>query len=510
MDNRVARTALGPAGMRGMAGRLVRGDAARPGPRRATVATALLALLGAPLGGCGAVDRATSFLGLGGGPHPAQPRYVAAFLGAAAAEDPRAALVARDSLAAGGSAADAAVAAAFALTVTLPSRAGLGGGGACLFFDPRRNASEAVLFPAVAPPAPAPFSATAGADRPAAVPLMARGLFALHARFGRRPFEEAVVPAEQLARFGNAVSRALAADLATVGPPLLADPRAGAVFGAAGVGANLVQPELATTLAQIRTAGVGDFHQGALGRRVAEASIPAGGGLDAAMLRDAVPRTASPVTLRVGQDTAAFLPPPADGGLAAAAAFEALRAGADPATAGARALAVAAASRRGGAEPAVLLAQPPAGGGLGALPASTALAVLDNGGGAVSCAFSMNNLFGTGRMLPGLGFLLAAAPRPGAVEPPLLAASLVFNPNTRSFRYAGAGSGQAAAAMAVAAPMAAHLLRRAGLDAAMATIPEPGRGAAIGCPGMLPGASGTCQAAVDGRGAGLAVLGGGN
>ncbi len=469
------------------------------------VATALAASLLSPLAGCGAADRAASFLGLTGGPQPGQPGYVAGFLGAAAADEPRAALVARDSLAAGGSAADAAVAAAFALTVTLPSRAGLGGGGACLFFDPRRGTSEAVLFLAAAPAGFAP-----GADRPAAVPLMARGLFALHARFGRRPFEEAVVPAEALARFGSPVSRALAADLATVGAPLLVDPRAREVFGAAGAaGATLTQPELATTLAQIRTAGVGDFHQGALGRRVAEASGPAGGGLDAGSLRDAVPRTATPVTLRVGLDTAVFLPPPADGGLAAAAAFEALRAGADPAAAGGRAVAVAATSRRGGAEPAALLARPPEGGGLGPLPASTALAVLDNQGGAVSCAFTMNNLFGTGRVLPGLGFLLAAAPRAGAVEPPLLAAALVFNPNLRAFRYAGAGSGQEAAPMAVAAPMAAHLLRRAGLDAAMAAVPEPGRGVAIACPDGLPGSPGSCRAAVDGRGAGLAVLGGG-
>ena len=61
------------------------------------------------------------------------------------------------------------------------------------------------------------------------------------------------------------------------------------------------------------------------------------------------------------------------------------------------------------------------------LPASTSFATLDKDGNAVACALSMDNLFGTGRVLPGLGILLAASP--AAVPPPLYSAAIAWNEN---------------------------------------------------------------------------------
>jgi gamma-glutamyltranspeptidase/glutathione hydrolase len=139
------------------------------------------------------------------------------------------------------------------------------------------------------------------------------------------------------------------------------------------------------------------------------------------------------------------------------------------------------------------------------LPASTGLVVVDRDGMAVSCVFTMNNLFGTGRIAPGTGIVLAAAPGLGQVAPPLLAAGIVHVPNTRAFRAAATGSGQAMAPVALATALSGAL-RGAEAGAALAGVPEPGRALLVTCPRTLPGNAAGCTAAVDPRGAGL-VLG---
>jgi gamma-glutamyltranspeptidase/glutathione hydrolase len=468
----------------------------------------LSGLLALALPGCGTISSTFGALTDGGVPAGAAG-HVRGFLGGVAAEDPSAALAAREVLSAGGSATDAAVAAAWVMAVTLPSRVGVGGGGACLVYNQRKNATEAVMFvPGQRVGVPA------GADRPAAVPMFARGLFALHTRIPVRPFEELMAPAEQMARLGTPVSRGLAEDLAAVATPLLADPGARAVFGrpdgrVKGAGEPILQPLLATTLTQLRLSGVGDMHQGLLARRLEEASRPVGGNLTLDEMRGpgALPTVAPPLVVQgSNRDQVAFLPLPVDGGLAGAATYLALKSGQSMEAAAARGQAVAATWRRqGGAADTLLTANVPAA-GTGPLPASAGLAVFDRNGNAVSCAFTMNNLFGTGRVAPGMGMLLASAPGIGAVQPPLLSAGIAWSPNLAAFHMVAAGSGQHAAPLAVAGPLARIVEGGMAPQPAVASgrLP-PARGQYGICTSYLPGSESLCVAVTDPEGHGVAL-----
>ena len=413
-------------------------------------------------GGCSSLQSVKQEF-LGGRPAGGEAARLPGFLGAVAADAPRAALAAREGLATGGNAADAAGALAYTLFVTLPSRAGLGSGGACLAYNPDRNgpghgSPEAILFTPAAP-----RNLSGPVDRPAAVPTTPRGMFALHARYGKKPFESLVAPAEELARFGTPASRALVRDLAVVAAPLSADPNARAVFAPGGVplreGQQLQQPDLGSTLSQLRTAGVGDLYQGALAARLEDASRIAGAGLTVADLRAALPSTAAPVVVRAGRDSVAFLPPPADGGLGAAAALQLLqRSPGDVSTANGVALNAVARWRAGGTTAEQILAQPQTGGAAPqTLPASTSFVVLDRDGNAVSCALTMGILFGIGRIAPGTGILLAASNALRSNQP-------------------------------MPAP-----------------VPEPGRANVVACSRYLPDNEDTCAWATDPRGAGLAL-----
>jgi gamma-glutamyltranspeptidase/glutathione hydrolase len=465
---------------------------------RLTSSVCIFATLAASLAGCGTLGSVKR--SIFGGPDPNAPKILSGFIGGAVADEPRAALAAKQVLALGGNAADAAVTLAFMLSVTLPSRASLGGGGACLVYQPgarspNQGAPEAIVFLPGAP-------AQAGGDRPVAVPTMARGFYLLSARYGTRNFASLLAPAQEAARDGMSVSRALAQDLSQVAGPLAADPYAAAVFAPGGTalveGNRLIQTDLANTMSVIGTVGVGDFYQGGLAQKMSAAIATAGGDVSVEDLRRVRPLLLPPLVQPGGADEVAFLPLPADGGLAAAAAFQVLE-HSPGAYEQARAASEAAAARfraQGGSAEA-LLAQPGSATPLPALPASTSFTVLDRNGGAVACALTMNNLFGTGRIAPNTGIVLAASPT--SKPTPLLAAAIAWR---SAFRAAVGGSGQNGAGLAVASGMAQAL---SGAD--ISPVPDPGRANVISCPSYVPGGANTCRFTTDPRGAGLAAVG---
>lgn len=384
------------------------------GARVLVATTAALLLLAA----C-ADDRTAGVLG-----------QVEGFSGLVAADEPQAVLIGRDVLALGGLATDAAVAMGFALSVTLPSSAGLGGGGVCLVADaepptgPDRTADTVQALEFLPDP-------TTGPGQAMGVPALARGLFALHARYGSLRWESLVMPAETLARFGAPVSRALARRVPAGParparfPPTLAE------------GDRLVHHDLAAVLGRLRQWGAGDLHDGLLAREMLAAAQTAGLALTIEDLRRELPRWGSADTTPRGNETV----------------YRIARGG-EPASPSATTGGTAGEGGTGS-------------GGDG----TTGFVVADRLGNAVSCVLTLGRPFGLGQEMPGQGFFVAA-PEAGTTAGPDLAALVMVNRHVREFHLALAAGGFGARSLMdqVTGPLLADSL----------SDPTPALGAVVG------------------------------
>lgn len=479
-----------------MSERFIKTRSARLAPLRSAPARMLALALASALTACSSLNPLTSFT-------REKPQSVSGFVGDVVADEPQAALAARDVLAKGGNAADAAAALGMALSVTLPSRASLGAGGACLAWKPGEQEGHAFIF------LPNAGQVDAKADRPAAVPMLVRGLYLMQLRYGSVEFADVVLPARNMARDGVPVSPLLAADMSAVEGPLLADEKTRNIFSNGNgqvlkVSDLMVQPRLAGALERIRLAGAGDFYTGALAQTFAQAAQDAGGGLTKADLRNSLATTERPLTLHANGVDISFLPPPADGGLGTAAAFAGSRAQAmvrgESVVSGWRARQAGKGASVADAQALLNSGSLPSGSALPPLPASTSFVVTDRQGGVVSCGLTMNNLFGTGRVAGSTGIILAASP---AKRPlPLLTAAIAHN-GTSQFRAAATASGQN-----VASDTAAVALQAAIAGGRPEVTNGPGRANFVSCPAGLPGNSAKCFGWTDPRGNGLAVSSG--
>lgn len=363
------------------------------------------------------------------------------------ADEPRAALVGRDVLVAGGSAADAAVAMYFAMSVTYPSSAGLGGGGVCIVRQPPRTKEEDPRTEALDFLGPASTAEAPGLMR-VAVPGNVRGMYALHARYGRLRWSQLVRPAETLAEFGAHASRAFATELALGANRLSGDAARGMFRNAGGglktEGDRIVQPDLAAVLSRVRVKGALDFYNGDLALDVAAGAKAAGIALSVGDLRSFTPTWRDP--LQFGAGPVEIYIPPVGGGKVVASLWKSLYAdgGYSKAKADRRAVviteAIAASLRQADAD------------GTGPKvtdPAVASFAAMDGDGGAAACAVTLNGRFGTGRFVRGAGF--AAAAPPGSPEDGrwALAPAVVASDHTATAFAVAAPSGDAAAPAAM-------------------------------------------------------------
>lgn len=409
--------------------------------------------------------------------------HVRGFAGLVAADEPRAAVTARDVLSAGGNAADAATALYYTLAVTLPSTASLGGGGSCIVHDAERKTTEILEFPAL--------PSTEAGQLATAVPANPRGFYALHAKYGLMRFESLLAEPERQARLGTPVSRALANDLAHAAPLLSRDPSARSIFfrpdGAVlREGDILRQPELAAVIANLRR-NTGDFYLGMAARDLVKSVKSAGGTLTLDDLRDLRPAWRDTLKVRVGTEIAHFAPPPSVGSTVTAELIGMVWPRWSDAAADERPHLLAEAQARAFADrarwmqrngwsaeaPGTLVAPEKLArlisdyapdrhrsvSGASAMPpdanASTSFAVLDGTGSAVVCGIGTGGVFGLGVIAPGTGIVLAAAPGPGA--PPSATTVMVVNPHTERVHFAAGSSGGATAPSALAATMLAAL-----------------------------------------------------
>ena len=238
-----------------------------------------------------------------------QTRLAGANQGGIAADEPRAVTVAQSILAAGGSAADAAVATAFTLSVTYPVASSLGGGGVCVIFDGPTGSAESLEF--------LPRTPSSGGS--VSVPGMVRGLAALHARYGRLPWAEVVAPAEALARNGHPLSQAMARNIAAVRDEIsksetLLQWLARDQKKIIEEGDGFVQTEISSTLGLLRTRGAGDLYGGLLARQFVEAASRIGGAVSMQDLREYVPIWGETAQAKTGDLTLHTAPLPIAGG----------------------------------------------------------------------------------------------------------------------------------------------------------------------------------------------------
>jgi len=248
-------------------------------------------------------------------------RQVTGDRGMVATAFPLATDAAIDMLRAGGNAIDAAVAAAWALTVCEPSGSGLGGqttilvrlaDGRISVIDGHSHAPAAVSKKQVSR-----IQQDTG-YRSCTIPMTPATLEYAQQRYGRLPRAHVMRPAIRIAEDGYEITSLQRRQMRWCHQSLLASPAAATLFLNRGrpyeTGEIFRQKELASTLRRLAESGAEDFYRGAIARDIAEDMRWNGGLITAQDLethRSPVERDA--VIIRYRNCDVASVPPPGGG-----------------------------------------------------------------------------------------------------------------------------------------------------------------------------------------------------
>jgi gamma-glutamyltranspeptidase/glutathione hydrolase len=254
-------------------------------------------------------------------------------------ESDAASKVGHDVLASGGNAADAAIATAFALAVTHPTAGNLAGGGFAIV-RPAKGPEAALDFREVAPAAATadmfldekgkPTKDSLSSDRAVGVPGSVAGLWALHAKYGKKPWKELLAPAQKLAREGFVVDQYLHAALERRGQLLAANPASAALWlpgGKAIAKDSVVKvPELAAVLDRIAEKGPEGFYTGPTAAAIVDEMKRGGGIITAEDLKSYRVEWREPLRFEYRGKHVISMPPPSSGGIVLAMTANMLRA----------------------------------------------------------------------------------------------------------------------------------------------------------------------------------------
>ena len=253
---------------------------------------------------------------------PARARH-----GMVVADEPLAADVGVAVLKSGGNAVDAAVAVGFALAVTHPFAGNLGGGGFMLvrfadgrstFIDFRERAPQKATRDMYLDAQGNPTQDSVDGWRAVGVPGSVRGFELAQSKYGSQKWGDLIAPAIELASKGYALSYK-SAELLRNARNLAEDPESKRIFQKGGsyydAGDVFVQRELAATLKRVAASGAGDFYEGETAHRLVSEMAGHGGLVTLADLQGykAVERT--PLTGTYRGLTILTAPLPSSGGI---------------------------------------------------------------------------------------------------------------------------------------------------------------------------------------------------